>query len=65
MAFAVTIPDCGYYNIISYRPYAPSGKTLIFVVVQDYRHGTGAMSVDTYWNYLSATKGKISNIILR
>lgn len=48
MAFAVTIPDCGYYNIISYRPYAPSGKTLIFVVVQDYRHGTGAMSVDTY-----------------
>lgn len=61
----ITIPDCGYYNITSYRPSTPSGKSLIFVVIQDYLHGTGAMSVDAYGNYLSAAKGEISNIILR
>lgn len=52
-------------NITSYRPSTPSGKSLFFVVVQNYRHGTGAMSLYTNGDYLSATKGEISNIILR
>lgn len=61
----ITVPASGYLNIENYKPTPPEAKNLMFVQVATYGFGTGAISVDTHGNYLSASPGSITGVTLR
>lgn len=61
----ITVSASGYLNIANYKPTPPEDKNLMFVQVATYGYGTGAISVDTYGNYLSASPGSITGVTLR
>lgn len=60
----ITIPSSGYYNISQFKP-TQSGKSLLFIQVKTYSAGKGALSIDTYGDYISGNEGTYTNVQLR
>lgn len=61
----VTMGTGGYADIQSHLPTKP-GYTLLFVQVQDYGQGKGALSVDVSGRYISGTPSQTwTNVTLR
>ena len=51
----VTIGASGYLDITSYRPTPESGKTLLFIMVNDFGNSGGAIVATTNGQYLMGT----------